>query len=427
MSDKHDEAHEHETDESFESRILTAAENREREIQVKAIEALLGEKNLVSNEMLDTVLDAYENDIGPLNGCRVVARAWTDLAYKARLLEDGTKAVAELGFGGLQGEHLIVVENTPETHNVIVCALCSCYPWPVLGLPPFWYKSQSYRSRVIGKPREVLQEFGLELDESVSIQVWNSNFKTRYMVLPERPAGTEHMTEDELVAIITRDSMIGVAQIECEKKQTPGSEQRIAQRHVSDMQGSIALPRKSGELQFQDPWEGEAFAMAVALCEQRHYDWSEFQAGLIDEIAVADQQASEVRPTYYESWITAFEKLLDNKNILAQTSINRRVRQIKRGISMRRTRLPFGIAPWHDDEDEKERLSGIWREYIGRWRFQCLRYSSRAVAACLKSTTRRSVGVRVGGIRIAFLRLSISGLEIRWRTLGRGRAILRSN
>ena len=346
MSGQHDEGHDHGT-EVFQQRLLTPDHNREREIQVKAIEALLVEKNLVSDALLDGILDSYENDIGPLNGCRVVARAWTDPSYKARLLEDGTEAVAELGFDGLQGEHLVVVENTPETHNVIVCALCSCYPWPVLGLPPFWYKSQSYRSRVIGEPREVLQEFGLEFDEEVQIQVWNSNFKTRYMVLPERPAGTEHMTEDELVHIVTRDSMIGVAQVGLERTQSPG----LSQRQVSDMQGSAALPRKSGELQFQDPWEGEAFAMAVALCEQGHYGWTEFQARLIDEIANADEQPPEVRPTYYESWVAAFEKLIDAKNILAQTSINRRVRQIKRGISMRRTRLPFGVMPWVDDED----------------------------------------------------------------------------
>ena len=347
MSDHHDV---HDPAETFQQRLLTVAENREREIRVKAIDALLVEKNLVSDELLDTVLDSYENDIGPLNGCRVVARAWTDPAYKARLLENGTAAIAELGFGGLQGEHLVVVENTPETHNVIVCALCSCYPWPVLGLPPFWYKSQSYRSRVIGRPREVLQEFGLELAEDIRIQVWNSNFKTRYMVLPERPFGTEQMTQDELMAIVTRDAMIGVAQVEPEKKQPPGFSRRHAQRQVSDMHGNAALPRKSGELQFQDPWEGEAFAMAVVLCEQHLYEWSEFQERLIAEIASADQPASATGPTYYESWLTAFEKLLDAKSILAQTSINRRVRQIKRSLSLRRTRLPFGIVPWPDDE-----------------------------------------------------------------------------
>ena len=340
------DAHEHDTDATFQPRLLTQDQNREREIRVKAIEALLVEKTRVSSALLDTVLDSYENDIGPLNGCRVVARAWTDPAYKARLLENGAAAIAELGFSGLQGEHLVVVENTPETHNVIVCALCSCYPWPVLGLPPFWYKSQSYRSRVTGRPREVLQEFGLELDENIQIQVWNSTFQTRYMVLPERPSGTEQMTLDELTAIVTREAMIGVARVEPEKKQPSGP----AQRQVSDMQGPAALPRRSGELQFQDPWEGIAFALAVALCEQGLYAWSEFQERLIAEVARADRQAPETRPTYYESWLAAFEKLLDAKNILAQTAISRHVRQIKQGLSLRRTRLPFGIRPWPDDE-----------------------------------------------------------------------------
>ena len=340
------DAHEHEPGAAFQQRQLTPAQNREREIRVKAIEALLAEKGFVSSALLDTVLDSYENDIGPLNGCRVVARAWTDPAYKARLLENGSAAIAELGLGGLQGEHLVVVENTPQTHNVIVCALCSCYPWPVLGLPPFWYKSRSYRSRVTGQPREVLREFGLELDKNIQIQVWNSTFQTRYMVLPERPAGTEQMTLAELTAIVTRDAMIGVARVEPEKQQQPG----LSRRHVSDMQGPAALPRQSGELQFQDPWEGIAFSLGVALCEQRHYAWSEFQERLIAEIAGADQQPPETRPAYYESWLTTLEKLLDAKSILTQNVVNHRVRQIKRGLSLRRTRLPFGVLPWPDEE-----------------------------------------------------------------------------
>ena len=339
------DAHQHEPGAAFQQRQLTQDQNREREIRVKAIEALLTEKTLVSIALLDSVLDSYENDIGPLNGCRVVARAWTDPAYKARLLENGSAAIAELGFGGLQGEHLVVVENAPRTHNVIVCALCSCYPWPVLGLPPFWYKSQSYRSRVTGRPREVLREFGLELEEDIQIQVWNSTFQTRYMVLPERPAGTEQMTLDELTAIVTRDAMIGVARVEPEKQQQPG----LSRRHVSDMQGPAALPRQSGELQFRDPWEGIAFALAVALCEQGHYAWAEFQEILIVEIAGADQQPPEARPTYYESWLAALEKLLDAKDILAQNVVNHRVRQIKQSLSLRRTRLPFGVLPWPDD------------------------------------------------------------------------------
>jgi nitrile hydratase subunit alpha len=182
------------------------------EARTRALESILLEKGLLTPDAVDKVIAAYERDIGPLNGARVVARAWVDAAYKKRLLTDATPAIAELGFGGRQGEHMVVVENTPAIHNVIVCTLCSCYPWPVLGLPPVWYKSPPYRSRVVIEPRKVLQEFGLKLDEATEIRVWDSSAELRYMVLPERPAGTEDMTEEELVKLVTRDSMIGVAQ-----------------------------------------------------------------------------------------------------------------------------------------------------------------------------------------------------------------------
>ncbi len=182
------------------------------EARTRALESILLEKGLLMPDAVDKVIAAYERDIGPLNGARVVARAWVDAAYKKRLLTDATPAIAELGFGGRQGEHMVVVENTPTIHNVIVCTLCSCYPWPVLGLPPVWYKSPPYRSRVVIEPRKVLQEFGLKLDEAIEIRVWDSSAEIRYLVLPERPAGTEGMTEEELVKLVTRDSMIGVAQ-----------------------------------------------------------------------------------------------------------------------------------------------------------------------------------------------------------------------
>ena len=181
------------------------------EARTRALESILLEKGLLTPDAVDKVVAVYERDIGPLNGARVVARAWVDAAYKKRLLTDATPAIAELGFGGRQGEHMVVVENTPTIHNVIVCTLCSCYPWPVLGLPPVWYKSPPYRSRVVIEPRKVLQEFGLKLDEVTEIKVWDSSAEIRYMVLPERPAGTEGMTEEELVKLVTRDSMIGVA------------------------------------------------------------------------------------------------------------------------------------------------------------------------------------------------------------------------
>ncbi len=183
----------------------------EVEARARAIEDLLVEKGVVQREVIDTIVAAYENDIGPLNGAKVVARAWCDPDYKQRLLENGTAAIAELGFGGPEGEHLVVVENRPGVHNVVVCTLCSCYPWPVLGLPPTWYKSAAYRSRVVREPRVVLREMGLELPPDTEIRVWDSSAEVRYMVLPERPAGTEGLDEEQLAKLVTRDAMIGTA------------------------------------------------------------------------------------------------------------------------------------------------------------------------------------------------------------------------
>lgn len=183
-------------------------------LRTKALEALLVEKGLITTDAIDEIVRLYEQDIGPLNGAKVVAKAWTDPAYKQRLLEDGTAAVAELGFTGRQGAEMVILENTPTVHNVVVCTLCSCYPWPILGLPPTWYKSFAYRSRVVREPRSVLLEFGLELPESIEVRVWDSNSEVRYMVLPERPAGTEHLSEEELIPLVTRDTMIGVSKVE---------------------------------------------------------------------------------------------------------------------------------------------------------------------------------------------------------------------
>jgi nitrile hydratase len=181
------------------------------EARVAALEDLLVERGLVARETIDAFIRAYEQDIGPLNGAKVVARAWTDAGYRDRLLADGTAAIAELGFGGPEGGHVVVVENTPAVHNVVVCTLCSCYPWPVLGLPPDWYKSAPYRSRVVREPRVVLAEMGYEVPDGVEVRVWDSSAEARYLVLPERPAGTDAATEEELVALVTRDGMIGVA------------------------------------------------------------------------------------------------------------------------------------------------------------------------------------------------------------------------
>jgi nitrile hydratase subunit alpha len=182
-------------------------------LRVEALESLLIEKGLVDSDAVDGVIRYYEEEVGPLNGAKVVARAWTDPQYKQRLLREGSAAIAELGFTGPQGEHIVVVENTAGVHNVVVCTLCSCYPWPVLGLPPSWYKSPAYRSRVVREPRAVLREMGLELPAQTEIRVWDSSSEVRYLVLPERPAGTEGWDAERLAALVNRDAMIGTARV----------------------------------------------------------------------------------------------------------------------------------------------------------------------------------------------------------------------
>jgi nitrile hydratase len=181
--------------------------------RVQTLESLLVEKGLVDRAALDVLVDLYENRVGPRNGAQVVARAWVDAEFRRRLLADGTAAIAELGFSGQQGEKLTVVENTPSVHNVLVCTLCSCYPWPLLGLPPIWYKSSAYRARTVADPRGVLRELGLEIGDDVEVRVWDSNAASRYLVLPERPQGTETFGEAELAALVTRDAMVGVARL----------------------------------------------------------------------------------------------------------------------------------------------------------------------------------------------------------------------
>lgn len=183
------------------------------EARVAAIESVLVERGLLDRDVVDEIVAHFENDLGPLNGAKVVARAWVDPEYEQRLLANGTDAIAELGFGGPEGDHMVVVENTPDVHNLVVCTLCSCYPWPVLGLPPSWYKSPPYRSRAVREPRVLLRELGTEIPDDVEIRVWDSSAEVRYLVLPERPAGTESLREDELAALVTRDSMIGVERL----------------------------------------------------------------------------------------------------------------------------------------------------------------------------------------------------------------------
>ena len=180
------------------------------EQRVAALESLLVERGLVTTDAIDAVVATFEEDLGPLNGAAVVARAWVDPAYKDRLLGDATRAIGELGFGGAEGENMVVLENTPAVHNVVVCTLCSCYPWPVLGLPPRWYKSAAYRSRTVREPRAVLAEFGTVVPDDVEVRVWDSSAELRYLVLPQRPEGTDGLSEEELAGLVTRDHMIGV-------------------------------------------------------------------------------------------------------------------------------------------------------------------------------------------------------------------------
>jgi nitrile hydratase subunit alpha len=193
--------------------MTTAADHIDPAVRAEALASLLIERGLVDQATMDNFIKTYEQSVGPMNGAKVVARAWTDPAYEERLLADGTGAIAELGFKGPQGEHIVVLRNTPKVHNVVVCTLCSCYPWPVLGLPPSWYKDPSYRSRIVREPRAVLAEFGLELGEDVEVRVVDSSSEVRYMVLPMRPAGTDELAEEDLAALVTRDAMVGVAEV----------------------------------------------------------------------------------------------------------------------------------------------------------------------------------------------------------------------
>jgi nitrile hydratase len=214
LSDAHEHhdhsghAHDHEHGDGDGSRFS------DTELRVKALESLLVDKALVDPRALDALIDTYETKVGPRNGARVVAKAWTDPAFHEWLLRDATAAIASLGYTGRQGEDMVVLENTPTVHNLVVCTLCSCYPWPVLGLPPVWYKSAPYRSRAVIDPRGVMRELGLEVGEDVEVRVWDSTAEVRYLVLPERPAGTAGWSEEALASIVTRDAMIGVARVQ---------------------------------------------------------------------------------------------------------------------------------------------------------------------------------------------------------------------
>ena len=301
MRDHHAHDHEH----ADEGSPLT-----ETELRVRALESLLVEKGLVDPAALDALIDTYETKVGPRNGAHVVARAWVDPAYKARLLEDGSKAIAELGYMGRQGEDIVVLENTPTVHNMVVCTLCSCYPWPVLGLPPVWYKSAPYRSRAVLDPRGVLRELGVEVAEDVEVRVWDSTSEVRYLVLPERPEGTEGWSEAELAGIVTRDSMIGVARVQAPAR--------------GGMHGLGPIDREANEPVFHHAWERRAFAlnMAASFLGEWNIDMSRYAR---EQMPPAEYLAT----SYYEHWLWGLERLLVEKGLLTRAEIEARVAELR--------------------------------------------------------------------------------------------------
>jgi nitrile hydratase len=285
-------------------------------LRAKALESLLVEKGLVDRAALDALVDTYEHKVGPRNGARVVARAWTDPAFKQRLLENGTATIAELGYSGEQGADIRVVENTPRVHNLVVCTLCSCYPWPVLGLPPVWYKSAPYRSRAVIDPRGVLREFGTELAEDVEVRVWDSTADERYLVLPERPTGTEKLSEEELSTLVTRDAMIGVAHDRCGKGCTARGRQGMNGVHdMGGMQDFGPMQPEKNEPVFHEPWEGRVLAMIRAVGATGKLGG--FSRAAIENIPPAEY----LRMSYYERFLTVLVERLIGSGLVTRQEI----------------------------------------------------------------------------------------------------------
>jgi len=316
------------------------------EDRARALQSLLVEKELLSTDAVDEVVQAYEKEIGPMNGAEVVARAWDDPEYREWLLEDGTAAIADMGYTGVQGVDVEVKENTPDVHNAIVCTLCSCYPWPVLGLPPTWYKSPPYRSKVVKRPRETLrEEFGVPLADDTEVRVWDSSSEVRYMVLPQRPDGTEGLDRAALAEVVTRDAMIGVERLpegytpaaadggRAESAGSASSTDPLAldrpesvERTVDAVRESTDLPQDNGDVVFEAPWQARAFAMVVRLRHDDRFQWAAFQERLVDAVRSAggteqsadgtDATRSGTETAYYEQWLAAFERLVVEKGLL---------------------------------------------------------------------------------------------------------------
>lgn len=327
-------------DEDTRDETVERIQSSDPEARARALQSLLVEKGLLSTDAVDEVVSTYEEDVGPLKGAQVVARAWTDSDYKERLLEDGTEAIAELGIDvNEEVVDIIVAENTPDVHNVVVCTLCSCYPWTVLGLPPTWYKTPAYRSGIVSDPRETLrEEFGLDLDESVDIEVWDSNSEMRYMVLPQRPDGTEDMDEDELVELVTRNSMIGVERLETrETYAADGGRETTTENagHATiDATNVAGVPQEDGDPVFEAPWQARAFAIAVALTgDGERFAWEDFQRRLVAEVQAADSEAERGGPesVYYEQWLAALERLLIEEGTVSDEEFRRRAAEFGAG------------------------------------------------------------------------------------------------
>jgi nitrile hydratase alpha subunit/nitrile hydratase accessory protein len=326
----HDHDHDHDHEHGHDDTDETADDVRPR---VRAIQSLLTEAGVVSTDAIDEAISAYEEEIGPLNGARVVARAWTDPEFEARLLDDANEAIREFDFDiGVQ--QIEVKANTPSTHNAVVCTLCSCYPWSLLGLPPTWYKTPAYRSRMVREPRSVLSEFGTELDDDVDVEVWDSSSEIRYMVLPRQPPGTDDLGEDELVDLVTRDAMIGVSRLDAAAADggRPASRNSETRSVLSDLLGE-------DDPVFSAPWQARTFGIAVALRDGGNaVDWPDFQARLIDAVEATSPEAYEgddpgerARETYYEQWSAALERLLVDEGLLDPAAIHDRAAEFAAG------------------------------------------------------------------------------------------------
>ncbi|WP_435062702.1 nitrile hydratase subunit alpha [Halobaculum sp. EA56] len=319
--------------------------------RARALQSLLTEKGILSTDAVDEVIATYEGDVGPMNGARVVARAWTDPEYREWLLEDGIAAVADLDISvNDEVMELRVVENTADTHNVVVCTLCSCYPWAVLGLPPTWYKSPAYRSRVVDEPRALLrEEFDTDLPDSVDVEVWDSNSEVRYMVLPRRPEGTEDMSEDELAELVSRDAMIGVERLADGGAIASDGGARAAGDAGTGADGNpSAEPTSTADVDtagkpvprvdddgptFAEPWMARSFALAVALTDEDEPGraWEDFQSELVAELEATPGAEDGSDADYYGAWLAALERFLTDRDLVDEDDFAARVRAFADG------------------------------------------------------------------------------------------------